>query len=145
MRVFMFGCTKDTIESKICDKLQEENINTSLVLFFSEGMCSECINIEFQNIKENSELINSVVIMGALYKRRDFNACVNSLVLDKPLKKVYIDIQELNKIEQIRFGTPFYFVYNSGTNSISNRFQSQGCNRSLTVDYFKEVKKIIGK
>jgi hypothetical protein len=140
------GCsTQNTIESKICEKLQDENINTSLVLFFSQGMCSECINIEFQNIQENSELISSLVIIGALSKKRDFYACVNSLVFDKPLKKVYIDIEELNKIEKIQFMLPLYFIYNRGSNSISNRFQTQGCNRNLTVSYFEEVKEIIEK
>jgi hypothetical protein len=144
--VFILGCnTQNTIESKICEKLQEENINTSLVLFFSEGMCSECINIEFQNIKENSELINSLVIIGVLSKKRDFYANVNSLAFDKPFKKVYIDIKELNEIEQIRFMVPLYFVYNSRSKSISNRFQAQGCNRGLTVSYFEEVQEIIEK
>jgi hypothetical protein len=137
----IFSCnTKNiTIENKICEKFKQENIATSFSLFISEGMCSECINTEFQNIKENSEIMNSLIIVGVFSNKRHFNACVNSIDSENlPIKKVLINNLELNGIP-LNF-SPFYFIYHSDSNSVSDKFHPTICDRVSTIKYFHFVK-----
>jgi hypothetical protein len=125
-----------TVENKICGKLQKENIEASLVLFIMEGACSECINVEFQNIRENHEHINSLTVVGAFSNKRSFNSCANSIVFDKPLQKVFMDIAEFEGIKTASH--LFYLFYEDG--SFSNVFSPQACARNLTTDYYGFIK-----
>ena len=136
----IFGCSKNvTLENKVCDRLNQENITTSLSLFISEGMCSECINTEFKNIKENRVIMNSLIIVGAFSNKRHFNACVNSIDSeDLPIKKVFINKSDLEGI-QLNF-SPFYFIYHGDSNSISDKFHPTICDRASTIKYFHFVK-----
>jgi hypothetical protein len=127
--------SKITVESKICEKISGENVDSSLVLFIMEGSCSECINAEFQNIEKNREQISSLTVVGAFSNRRSFISCVNAITFDKPVKKVFIDISELEGV-RIRAAL-FYFLYRDGT--CSNVFYPQPCERDLTKRYYESL------
>jgi hypothetical protein len=146
--LLMDSCVSNMpIEIKICEKLYKENVGTSLVLYISEGSCAECINVEFQNLVTNEELIDSLVIVGAFSKQRYFDACVNSIAFNKPLKKVFIDRSELKGVK-IKSNL-FYFVYQKSLNyssAFSNVFYPEACMQDLTVKYYLSAKnKISGK
>jgi hypothetical protein len=139
----MKGCAVDApVEIKICEKLHKENSATSLVLVIVEGGCSECINAEFQNLQKNEEHIDSLIVVGIFSKQRYFDACVNSIVFNKPLKKVYINKPELEKVKVK--ANLFYFVYKKSPvynyNSFSNIFYPEACIPDLTAEYYSFVK-----
>jgi hypothetical protein len=136
--LFIFGCNTKSdvpIGNIICKNLQKQNTYISLSLFISEEMCSDCINTEFKNIKEYGELINSLVIVGSFSNKRHFESCVNSIIFDKPIQKVLIKSEVGSRFK------PFYFIYHSDSNSISDIFYPTSCDRALTVNYYSSVKK----
>jgi hypothetical protein len=129
------------IEIKICETLHKDNAETSLVLFISEGSCAECINVEFQNLAANGELIDSLIVVGAFSKRRYFDACVNSIAFNKPLKKIFIDRSELEGVKLK--ASLFYFVYRKSSdysNAFSDVFYPDVCMQDLTVKYYLSVR-----
>jgi PBP1b-binding outer membrane lipoprotein LpoB len=95
--MLIVGCgtrySHKTIVSKLQERLFEEKTETSLVLFIAESMCSECINVEFQNIKKNKDVIKSLTIIGVFGHKRHFDACIASLTNSHiALKKIYINL-----------------------------------------------------
>jgi hypothetical protein len=119
----------------ICEKIHNENIDSSLVLFIKEGSCAECIDVEFQNIKENREQINSLIVVGAFSNKRSFFSCVNAIAFDKPVKKIFMDMSEVEGV-RIRAAL-FYFLYRDG--SYSNVFYPQPCEQDLTKKYYESL------
>jgi thioredoxin-related protein len=118
------------------DRLSGEKHKTSLVLFISESMCSECVNIEFQNIKENKDNIKYLTIIGSFEQKRHFDACIASLTsYGITLEKIYINTKEIKEI--ISF--PFYFFYNSNTISLSDIFYPEPCAKDVTVKYYNII------
>jgi hypothetical protein len=118
----------------LLENLSENEAQTSLVLFISEGMCSECIMSEFINLKENAGKIKSLTVVGAFANVRHFHACVNAMNYEGNIKKVYINTSKTKKI-QLPKGT-FYVLYKREANSLSEIFYPQSCERDATVKYY---------
>lgn len=140
------GCKKSISQSFNPEKmflkiLKNEKINPEkmLVLFLAEGMCSECINKEFMNLKEQEKFLDHLLVVGVFSNERIFNSCVNSL---KPKMKIFYDVKKLSVEEKLP-ANPIYFVYDQRQNQISDIFYPQACRISQTLEYYKNIKPAI--
>lgn len=141
------GCKKDVSRSFRPEKflpkiLKNEDITQGkvLVLFLAEGMCSECINQEFINLKEQKKLLDHLIVVGIFSHKRIFNSCVNSL---KPNMKVFYDVKLLAANESLP-SNPVYLIYDRKQNRVSDIFYPQACRIAQTLEYFKNIKSAIG-
>lgn len=141
------SCKKDTSKSFrpeifFPETLKKEDIvqEKVLILFLAEGMCSECINQEFMNLKEQEKLLDCLVVVGVFSNKRIFNSCVNSL---KPKMKVFYDVKNLTANENLP-ANPIYLIYNRKLNRVSDIFYPQACRITQTLEYFKNIKPAIG-
>jgi hypothetical protein len=132
------GCNdtvkKGDINETINKLMMENNYQSSLILFVSEKMCSECINKELINIQNNREIIENLVIIGVFPHERYFYSFVNRL---KPVNTLYIKSSEIN-ISTVN--NVFYCVYDSKTKSISTIFYPDPCDEEKTCQYYETVK-----
>ena len=141
------SCKKDTSKSfrpeiLFPETLKKEDIvqEKVLILFLAEGMCSECINQEFMNLKEQEKLLDCLVVVGVFSNKRIFNSCVNSL---KPKMKVFYDVKNLTANENLP-ANPIYLIYNRKLNRVSDIFYPQACRITQTLEYLKNLKPAIG-
>ena len=127
------------MESFVLNVLKNEDVGLEkkLVLFIAEGMCSECINKEFMNLKEQKDMQDHLVVIGMFSNKRLFMACVNSLNLKN--KAVFYDSKLLASQAGIP-QNPIYMVYDRKQGIVSDVFTPQPCRIPLTLEYFKNIK-----
>lgn len=140
------GCNKNVSDSFKPEEffpriLKNENIipEKIFVLYLSEGMCAECINKEFMNLKECDKLLNNIAVVGVFSNKRIFNSCVNSL---KPKEKFFYDMKDLKEGEELPLN-PIYFVYDREKKEISDVFYPQPCRIVQTFEYFKNIETVL--
>lgn len=109
-----------------------------LVLLISEGMCSECINKEFINLKEHRKVLDNIIVVGIFTNKRYFLSSVNAL---KPKMKIFCDFQKVN--QKVVIQNPLYFVYDKQKEQVSNIFTPNPCRIASTFEYLKNVKENI--
>lgn len=137
------GCKKDNSQSFSPENffpkiLKSEKFiqEKTLILFLAEGMCSECINKEFMNLKEQGKLLDNIVVVGVFSNKRIFDSCVNSL---RPKTKIFCNMMSLPENEKLP-QSPIYLIYEQKRNRISDIFYPQACRVSQTLEYFKNIR-----
>ena len=123
------------VESIITDELQKINLEEDkyLILFISEGMCPECINKEFINIKQSAWISNYLIVCGMFSNKRYFYSSINSINV-KHAAYINEDII-VEHIEQNNM--PFYSIYDTKSHHLSQIMYPEPCDSSKTIEYYK--------
>ncbi len=146
----IFCCCKNIREENIASiepvitneldriKLEEKKY---LVLFISEGMCSECINREFMNIKQNEWFGQHLIVFGIFSNERYFKSMVNPI---NTYMNLYVSEDHITD-EINRENGPFYVIYDTESLLMSHKMYPDPCDVQKTIEYYETVKKIVGK
>jgi hypothetical protein len=134
--------TEEKLEDALINGLIDCNIqlkSKSLLLFISEGMCSECINKEFMNLRNDSIFGDNVdvIVIGIFSKKRHFLSTVNHL---PRAKKIFIDKNTINKDVFAKGVVVFYSVYDKQSKQLTNIFYPDPCDQLSTLQYYKTIK-----
>lgn len=135
----IISCNNSTSRLDIINSsLAEEKISSDsvLVLYIAEGMCSECIIKEFDNLKTITSQSNDIMIVGMFSNYRLFKSNVSRI--DVQLKFIEYPITNTDELIDL---VPHYFVYHPSSNKMSSFYIPQDCDDSRTIDYLNRFLK----
>jgi hypothetical protein len=128
---------KQELENIIIKELIQNGIKKNTpILFVAEGMCSECINREFINLKNDSSLFKSVVIVGLFSKKRYFTSSIGNLT---GVNNIYINKNHIDS-GAVKDSFLFYSIFDVESSKLTNIFYPDPCDVSSTLKYYRVLK-----
>jgi hypothetical protein len=111
--------------------------NNLLMLFIAENMCAECLNKEFQNIKNisSSKKEFKPLVVGVFKNKRHFLSTIATI--SEKCFLVYINTEEC-KVKELP-QNPFYCTIDFKTQTASNVFYPQPCETDKTLSYLYQI------
>ncbi|WP_313381509.1 hypothetical protein [Proteiniphilum saccharofermentans] len=127
----------EDMENIIINELVNSGVQkNSPILFIAEGMCSDCITKEFINLKNDSILLNSIIVVGLFSKQRYFTSSIGNLM---NVRNIYINSNYVDSKDK-KNDYLFYSIYDEKSSKLTQLFYPDPCDVSLTIDYFRVVK-----
>jgi hypothetical protein len=138
---FLFGCRTSELPDVyvwLQNELSGNHVSSTeknfLVLFVSEGMCSDCINKEIININQ-SNFSKPILIVGVFERNRYFQSIIN--VISDECISLFINTEKY--IPKRLPLQPFYSVFDYQTKTVTRIFYPQPCEPQETLQYLREV------
>jgi len=124
---------------EILHEKDDSKKNISLILFIpNEHLCSECLNKEILNIKNNQWIEENTIIIGVSKNRREFLSNFKTI---NPLKIITINETDYKHI--FYYQAIQYFLFDKEKKLVFSFFYPQPCDESATIEYFESVKRMV--
>lgn len=138
--LLLHGCSRPVSEqSFMIGVLERENLadSNTLILYISQGMCSECINKELINLNENNDIAENTVIVGSFPNKRHFLASVSSVMVKR---KIFIPEDKMPEVSFAAERQPHYLLYVASAHSFGQLYYPVDCSPERTLEYYRNIR-----